>query len=106
MFEEKKLVRSIADFESSLPYAQPLQELDEKFAGIKQDKKQLSAVLKKNLETRDRYRQEEKDLKDHLNKTREQREKINDDKVPAVEKIRDEYKNKIKEIKAQKTGFG
>jgi len=35
MFEEKKLVRQIADLESSIPYAQPLQELEEKFAGIK-----------------------------------------------------------------------
>jgi len=58
--------------------------------------------LKKNLEQRDRYRNEEKDLKELLTKTREKSNKIYDDKVPAVEKIKDEYKNKIRDLKLKK----
>jgi len=68
IFEEKKVVRQIADLEASLPYAEPLQVLDEQFGGIKEKKRNVSALIKKSQDIRDRYRAEEKDLQGLLQK--------------------------------------
>jgi len=99
IFEEKKVVRQIADLEASLPYAEPLQVLDEQFGGIKEKKRNVSALIKKSQDIRDRYRAEEKDLQGLLQKKKDANDKLYDEKVPALEKIKDEYRGQIKDLK-------
>jgi hypothetical protein len=99
MFEEKKVVRQIADLESSLPYAEPLQVLEDQFASNKDKKKSISTLIKKSKDQRDRFRAEEKDLKDALGKKKDANDKLYEEKEPAIEKIRDTYKGQIKDLK-------
>jgi len=99
MFEEKKVVRQIAELEASLPYAEPLQLLEEQYAGVKTKKKGLSDLITKAKDTRERFRAEEKDLRAMLNKKKEASDKLYDEKVPAIEKIKDEYKVQVKDLK-------
>jgi len=97
MPEEKKIIRQIADLEASLPFAEPLEILDNQFGGVKEKKKVLSALIRKAGEVRDRYRNEEKDMRKILDARKEESTKTNEEKIPGIDKIKEEYRAQIKE---------
>lgn len=73
--EEKNICKQIADLEKSLPYAQPLEELEKKVERVRQEKKKIGEVMNEvygKLKTLDAEIEEYKGDLDNLMKNKEE----------------------------------
>jgi hypothetical protein len=102
MQEEKRLIKEISDLERSLPFAGPLEELEEQSKSVKEQYKILRSKAAQKFETVKLLREECKDIQDKIDKQREEHEKRKEETTPAIEKMKDEYRTQINNLKQKK----
>lgn len=100
--EEKQLVKEIADIEKSLPYAIPLEELEKRFKGVKDDLKVAKAAATAKYEIYARLKDECRDIQTKIDEMNEDWEKKKNETTPAIQKLKDEYRAKIEQLKEKK----
>lgn len=100
--EEKKLIREISDLERSLPLAGPLEELDEQSKEVKELLRASKAKANLKFSAVKLLRDECKDIQDKIDKTREEHDKKKEESIPAIDKMKEEYREKINALKKKK----
>ena len=100
--EEKLLIKQIADLERSLPYAGPLEELDEQSKEVREQLKAAKAKSNLKFEALRLLREECKDVQEKIDKLREEHEKRKEETTPAIDKMKDEYRDRINALKQKR----
>ncbi len=100
--EEKQLIKQIADLERSLPFAGPLEELDEQSKEVREQLKSAKARSNVKFESLRLLREECKDIQEKIDKLREEHEKRKEETTPAIDKMKDEYRNQINALKQKR----
>jgi DNA repair exonuclease SbcCD ATPase subunit len=100
--EEKQVIKDIHDIERSLPFAGPLEELDDQFKEIKDSLKKLKSDVSAKYEIYARLKEECRDIQVKIDEMNEDWEKKKNETTPAIQKLKEDYKSKIDALKEKK----
>lgn len=100
--EEKLLIKQISDLERSLPFAGPLEELDEQSKEVREQLKTAKSKSNVKFESLKLLREECKDVQEKIDKLREEHEKRKEETTPAIDKMKDEYRDRINALKQKR----
>jgi len=102
MQEEKTIIKEIAEIERSLPFAEPLELLEEQFKDIKDELKAAKKTASAKYEVLSRLKEECKDIQEQLDKLEIEKDKKKNEVTPAIQKMKDEYRAKIDALKEKR----
>jgi uncharacterized coiled-coil DUF342 family protein len=100
--EEKKVIKEISDLEKSLPFAGPLEELEEQSKDVKELLKAAKQKVGGKSEISKRLRDECKLIQEKIDKMREDFDKKKEETTPAIDKMKEEYRSKINALKEKR----
>lgn len=100
--EEKSIIREIGEIEKSLPFAGPLEELEEQFGDVKASLKKVKKEASEKFEIYARLKEECRDIQDKIDKSNDDRQKKKEESDPAIKKMKDEYRSKIDACKEKR----
>lgn len=100
--EEKRIIKDISDIEKSLPFAGPLEELEEQSKDVKELLKAAKQKVGGKSEISKRLRDECKVIQEKIDKMREDFDKKKEETTPAIDKVKEEYRAKINALKEKR----
>jgi len=103
--EEKKIIKEITELERALPYAEPLEKLENDFQDVKDKRKDLKKQINDKRGILKLTGEEITDIRTQLDSFRDDIAKNREEAQPTVKKIQAEYRDKIKEKKDRITAI-